>query len=108
MKLIFSEKFYTVYARDPAAERGRLEPTVNKIRNDSFYDFIALGDKKDKKAINQRSGDVDGLIKVVQDCLFKKLKADDSAITYLTASKIHSENYNIVIDIALRDINSIK
>lgn len=69
------------------------------------YRFYIPVMKKNKKSINQRSGDVDGLIKVAQDCLFKKLKADDSAITFLTAAKIHSEKYNIVIDISLRDIS---
>ena len=45
MKLFFDEKFYTVYARDPAAEEGRLEPTIQKIENDRFYEFA-----KPKKA----------------------------------------------------------
>lgn len=63
---------------------------------------------KDGKKINQRSGDVDGLIKVAQDCLFKRLKCDDSAIVYLTACKIHATDPVIKIKLSLRDINTIK
>lgn len=63
---------------------------------------------KDKKAINKRGGDCDNFIKPIQDCVFNRLKADDSAITYLTAAKIESENYNIKIIISVRDINSIR
>ena len=40
MKLVFDEKYYTVYTRDPAAEKGRLEPTIRKIENDGFYEFM--------------------------------------------------------------------
>ena len=40
MKIIFNDKFYEVYDSDPAAEAGRLEPTVRHIENDSFYEFI--------------------------------------------------------------------
>lgn len=72
------------------------------------YRFYIPVLKKDNKSINQRSGDVDGLIKITQDAVFQKLKADDSAITYLTAAKIHSEKYNIIIEIALRNLDNIK
>ena len=38
MKVIFHEKFYEVYAGDPAAAPGRMEAVVNVIR--PFVDMI--------------------------------------------------------------------
>ncbi|MHA1338695.1 MAG: histone deacetylase family protein [Promethearchaeota archaeon] len=40
MKVIFNKKFFEVYDADPAAAAGRLEPTYNLMRKDSFYEFI--------------------------------------------------------------------
>lgn len=40
MKVVFHQEFYEVYALDPAAGAGRLEPIVEKIRKDSFYEFV--------------------------------------------------------------------
>lgn len=40
MKLIFHKKYLEVYAYDPAAEAGRLEPTYKMIRADKFYEIV--------------------------------------------------------------------
>lgn len=40
MKFIFNEKFYEEYDSDPAASTGRLEPTIQHISKDSFYEFV--------------------------------------------------------------------
>ena len=40
MKLIFDKKFFESYDYDPAAEVGRLEPTIELIKDDSFYEFV--------------------------------------------------------------------
>lgn len=45
-----------------------------------------------KNKIGKNFGDVDNLIKPIQDLIFKRLIYDDSQILTITASKIHSEN----------------
>jgi acetoin utilization deacetylase AcuC-like enzyme len=40
MKVVFHENFYEVYALDPAAGAGRLEPIMNLIQHDPFYQII--------------------------------------------------------------------
>lgn len=40
MKVVFDKEFFKVYAADPAAEENRLEPIIEKIKNDPFYEFI--------------------------------------------------------------------
>ena len=40
MKVVFDKEFFKVYTSDPAAEENRLEPIIEKIKNDAFYEFI--------------------------------------------------------------------
>ncbi|MBD3230468.1 MAG: histone deacetylase family protein [Candidatus Lokiarchaeota archaeon] len=41
MKIIFHEKFYNRYTGDPAASNGRLEPIIDKLKENSrIYEFI--------------------------------------------------------------------
>ena len=40
MKVVFHEDFYEVYALDPAAGAGRLEPIIERIQEDSFYEIV--------------------------------------------------------------------
>jgi len=49
MKVIFHKDFFKVYESDPAASAGRLEPIIERIQNDSFYEFVEakLAKKKD-------------------------------------------------------------
>ena len=82
------------------------DPQKHYLRVD--YRFYIPVLKKDGKAINQKSGDIDGYLKYTQDCIFKKLKADDSAICSLSASKIHSDSYQIIIDITICNIKHIQ
>jgi len=62
---------------------------------------------KSGKTINKRSGDIDGLIKLTQDCMFKALKADDAEIITVNATKIHSEAFKIEIVISTCPIRNI-
>lgn len=40
MKVVFDKEFFKVYTSDPAAEENRLEPIIEKIKNDPFYEFV--------------------------------------------------------------------
>ena len=40
MKVIFSKIFFEVFALDPAAGAGRLEPIIECIQKDAFYNII--------------------------------------------------------------------
>lgn len=48
MKVVFDKEFFKVYAADPAAEENRLEPIIEKIKNDPFYEFIRPKPAKDE------------------------------------------------------------
>lgn len=48
MKIVFSKEFYKVYESDPAASGGRLEPIVEQIQDDSFYEFVEAFPAKKK------------------------------------------------------------
>ena len=49
MKVIFHDDFYGVYALDPAAGAGRLEPIINQIiRDDEFYELVEAVPAKKK------------------------------------------------------------
>lgn len=61
-----------------------------------------------KGLIAKRKNDIDGMIKPIQDMIFKHLKPDDSEIVSLTAMKIHSEIPRIEITINVKDISTIK
>ncbi|MFT5519631.1 MAG: Holliday junction resolvase RusA-like endonuclease [Enterobacterales bacterium] len=62
---------------------------------------------KKNNTINKRSGDVDGLIKITQDCLFEVLDADDSEVIEVVACKIHSPDYKIVITLNTQCVKTI-
>lgn len=73
--------------------------------NFRFYMPIFL---KDMKRLSKTKGDWDGLPKVTQDVIFKKIKADDHAICNGSVKQIHSEDYKILVEISLIDLNTIK
>ena len=47
--------------------------------------------------LSKSSSDVDNLVKITQDCLFKELVFNDAYITKIIAEKIHSEKPSIEI-----------
>ena len=49
MKVVFHEKYFEVYASDPAASKGRLEPTVDRMKKEETFEFVKpeVADKKD-------------------------------------------------------------
>ena len=117
-------KFITMYKTAKAKEfekllDGRLSQYQDEIDEfNNHYDpekhylsisfrFYIPVMKKDGKAISQKSGDLDGYLKYTQDCIFKRLKPDDSSICTLSASKIHSEKYKIVVELSICDIKHI-
>ena len=58
--------------------------------------------KKGNKTISKRSMDIDNMIKVSNDLVFKWLDIDDSQITKLSAEKIPTnDDYTIVFRISL-------
>jgi Holliday junction resolvase RusA-like endonuclease len=60
-----------------------------------------------KMLISKRSQDVDNIVKPINDIIFKHLLADDSQIINLNATKIHSAEPRIVVEINIRRLSSI-
>lgn len=58
--------------------------------------------------IGKTSGDTSNLIKTVEDCIFKKLNADDSQIMSVNASKVHSDTERIEVKLSIKDISHIR
>jgi Holliday junction resolvase RusA-like endonuclease len=58
--------------------------------------------------IGNNSGDTSNLIKTVEDCIFKKLNADDSQIMSIQASKVHSDTERIEVKLSIKDISHIR
>lgn len=57
--------------------------------------------------IAKRAGDIDNMIKPVQDIIFNKLKIDDSQIISTSAIKINSEKPGIIAIYSVRNLTSI-
>lgn len=72
------------------------------------YEWFMPVFTKKKDRISKKSKDCDNLIKPLQDLMFKRLNADDSEIISVKSTKIHSENYEIIVVIRLRNINEIR
>ena len=58
--------------------------------------------------ISKKSKDIDNLVKPINDLVFSYLKADDSEIIDLTATKTNSDRKRIVIDISFNELRLIK
>ena len=57
--------------------------------------------------ISKKSGDTSNNIKVIEDCVFKHLMADDSQVISLQATKIHSNDIRTEITLELKDLKYI-
>ncbi len=68
--------------------------------------YIPFMTKQNK--IAKRKHDVDNFIKTAQDNIFNYMKADDSEIISLTATKIHSIECKICVTFQVKSLTSIQ
>jgi Holliday junction resolvase RusA-like endonuclease len=57
--------------------------------------------------INEKSGDVSNLIKIIEDLVFKQLLTDDSYIVDLYATKINSDKVRTDVTLSIKDLKHI-
>jgi len=113
----FKSQKYVLFESKVLRELLQYFPEIKKFN--SFYDpklhyltaeyvfyhkIFNVGDG----LVGKTSGDTSNLIKTVEDCIFKKLKADDSQIISMQASKVHSDNERIEVKLSIKDISLIK
>ncbi|NQY43499.1 MAG: RusA family crossover junction endodeoxyribonuclease [Legionellales bacterium] len=72
-----------------------------------YLPFLTRDKDKKQTRISKNKHDVDNFIKCLQDVLFKQILADDSEVVSLSATKIHSKELKIEIDIKVRPLSNI-
>lgn len=62
---------------------------------------------KDKSRLNQKSGDNDGSIKILQDKIFTLMKFDDYIIKHHTLMQLPGDIDKVMLEISIEDITSL-
>jgi Holliday junction resolvase RusA-like endonuclease len=115
-KLRFKSKKYKQFESAVNLQLRKFKNDFNKFNK--YYDennhyisvsyrfYYPLLTKKDKR-ISKTSGDVSNLIKSLEDIIFKQLHADDSAVIDVSATKIHSTQIRIAVDMQVKPLVSV-
>jgi len=72
-----------------------------------YLPFLTKDKDKKQTRIAKKKHDCDNFLKPIQDVLFKHMLADDSEVVSLSATKIHSKELKIEIDIKVRPLSNI-